>query len=139
MPLTNTEIQNAKATDKAIKLFDGRGLYLQVSPRGKRWWRLKYRFHGREQLLSLGVYPEVSLKEARTRCEAIRKQILEGKDPALVRRLEKERLNGSTFETIAREWHEKRQHSWKVDYAELVIHRLEENAFPWLGSRPFPS
>ena len=62
MPLTNAEIQNAKATDKPIKLFDGRGLYLQVSPRGKRWWRLKYRFHGREQLLSLGVYPEVSLK-----------------------------------------------------------------------------
>jgi Arm DNA-binding domain len=135
MPLTNVEIQNADATDKAIKLFDGRGLYLEVSPRGGRWWRLKYRFQGREKRLALGVYPEVSLKEARARCDEARKQILDGKDPALLRRLEKERLNGPTFETVAREWHEKRRHSWKPEYAELVLHRLVANAFPWLGER----
>lgn len=72
MPSTNVEIQNADATDKAIKLFDGRGLYLEVSPRGGRWWRLKYRFQGREKRLALGVYPEVSLKEARARCDDAR-------------------------------------------------------------------
>ena len=113
MPLTNTQIQNATATHKPIKLFDGRGLYLQVSPNGSRWWRLKYRFHGKEKLVSLGVYPPVTLKEARARCDEARKQIQDGKDPALLRRLEKERLNGPTFETIAREWHETRQ-PWPV-------------------------
>ena len=135
MSLTNVEIQNADATDKPIRLFDGRGLYLEVSPRGSRCWRLKYRFQGREKRLALGVYPEVSLKEARARCDEARKQIADGQDPAFMRRLERERLNGPTFETIAREWHEKRQHLWKPDYAELVLHWLVINAFPWLGDR----
>ena len=72
MPLTNTAIRNAKPGDKAKRMFDGRGLYLEVSPRGGKWWRLKYRFAGKEKRLSLGVYPDVSLKSRERRDEARR-------------------------------------------------------------------
>lgn len=67
MPLTDTAIRNAKPGAKPIKLFDERGLHLELSPAGGKWWRLKYRFGGKEKRLSLGVYPDVSLKEARDR------------------------------------------------------------------------
>jgi hypothetical protein len=73
MPLTDAGIRKAKPGSKAARLFDGRGLYLEISPNGGKWWRLKYRFSGREKRISLGVYPEVSLKDARNRCDDTRK------------------------------------------------------------------
>ena len=82
MPLTDTAIQNAKPSTKTVKLFDERGLYLEISPAGGKWWRLKYRFDGKEKRLSLGVYPDVSLKDARDRRDQARKLVADGVDPS---------------------------------------------------------
>src|ERR1700730_14410564 len=82
MPLTDTAIRNAKPGEKAVRLFDGGGLYLEVSPTGGKWWRLKYRLNGKEKRLSLGVYPDVSLKDARERRDASRKLLADGIDPS---------------------------------------------------------
>src|SRR5277367_6076677 len=82
MSLTDTAIRNAKPGKKAVRLFDERGLYLEVSPAGGKWWRLKYRFAGKEKRLSLGVYPDVSLKEARDRRDECRKLLASGVDPS---------------------------------------------------------
>jgi hypothetical protein len=71
--LTDTAIRNAKLGEKPVRLFDGGGLYLEVAPTGGKWWRLKYRFASKEKRLSLGVYPGVSLKNARDRRDASRK------------------------------------------------------------------
>ncbi|MDR2880768.1 MAG: Arm DNA-binding domain-containing protein [Azoarcus sp.] len=102
--LTNTAIRNAKPADKAIRLFDGGGLYLEVAPSGGKWWRLKYRFGGKEKRLSLGVYPGVSLKEARQRRDDARKLLAAGIDPADNRKAAKgasaERAANS-FEVVA--------------------------------------
>ena len=82
MKLTDTAIRNAKSGEKPVRLFDERGLYLEISPRGGKWWRLKYRFAGKEKRLSLGVYPDVSLKDARDRRDASRKLLVDGIDPS---------------------------------------------------------
>ncbi len=73
MSLTDTKIRNAKPTGKTQKLSDGGGMYLEVSPKGGKWWRLKYRFGGKEKRISLGVYPEILLKDARERRTEARK------------------------------------------------------------------
>src|SRR5450759_3333448 len=86
MPLTHVQIVNAKPRDKAFRLFDGRGLYIEISPSGGRWWRFKYRIDGKEKRLSFGVYPDVSLKEAREKLEGARKRLAAGNDPAELRK-----------------------------------------------------
>ena len=91
MPLTNLTIQAAKPTDKALKLFDGKGLYLLVSPNGSKGWRFKYRLQSKEKLLSLGTYPEVSLADARERLEECRKLVAKGIDPSEFRKLNRTR------------------------------------------------
>lgn len=103
MALTELEIRSARATEKPIKLFDGDGLYRFVQPYGGRWWRFKYRFHGKERELSLGVYPEVSLKLARTRREDARRTVAQGIDPSAERKAAKE-ARQVTFELVAEEW-----------------------------------
>ena len=82
MSLTDVVIRNAKPGGKTLRLFDGGGLYLEVSTNGGKWWRLKYRFAGKEKRLSLGIYPEVSLKDARDRRDALRKHLADGIDPS---------------------------------------------------------
>jgi hypothetical protein len=82
MPLTDTALRSAKPSQKSVKLFDERGLYLEVSPTGGKWWRLKFRFDSKEKRLSLGVYPDVSLKDARDRRDAARKLLANGIDPS---------------------------------------------------------
>jgi integrase len=135
MLINDTLIRHTKPGAKPRKLFDGNGLFLLVQPNGSRWWRLKYRFDGAEKTLSLGVYPEVSLKQARERREALRKQIAEGVDPSAVRKAEK-RAQANTFEAVAREWYEQRVPNWTNEYAKLLLRRLERNLFPWIGSKP---
>lgn len=139
MPLTYAAIQSAKATAKQQKLFDGNGLYLLIPPSGGKWWRLKYRFGGKEKLLSLGTWPEVPLKEARERREAARKQLADGIDPGAARKAEKrtKRLNAeNSFEAIAREWHHKFSPDLSKSHASRNLRRLEIHVFPWLGGRP---
>ncbi len=134
--LTDAKIKNAKPGPKPLKLFDERGLYLEVSPSGGKWWRLKYRYGGKEKRLSLGVYPEVSLKEARERREDARKLLNGGMDPSAARKIEKAGLDGESFEAIVREWHAKFKSKWADEYAERIIRRMEADLFPWLGVRP---
>ncbi len=139
MPLTNTAIKNVKPGDKTLRLFDGGGLYLEVAPSGGKWWRLKYRFDGKEKRISLGVYPDVSLKDARQRRDDARKLLANSTDPGANRKAVKASKTegaGNSFEVIAREWYAKNAANWTEDHGSRIIRRLERDAFPWIGSRP---
>lgn len=139
MALTLVETRNAKPKDAAYRLFDERGLYLEVAPSGGKWWRLKYRFNGKEKRLSLGVFPETGLKEARDRREAIRKLIAEGIDPGEHRKIMKAATvdrEAHSFEIIAREWLAKNTLKWNEKHRTGIIRRLERDIFPWLGGKP---
>ena len=133
--LTNTEILASKPRQKPYKLGDDGGLFLLVTPGGGRWWRFKFRVHGREKQLSLGIYPDVSQKQARARRDDARRQMADGVDPSAKRRAEKLAL-GNTFEAIAREWYEKFSGSWAPGYSSKVLRRLELYALPRLGDLP---
>lgn len=139
MSLTDTTIRAARPKQKPTKLFDGGGLYLEVSPAGGKWWRLKYRFDGKEKRLSLGVYPDVGLKDARDRRDAARKLLAGGVDPSENRKIQKtaqmERAANS-FEVIAREWFAKHSPGWDKNHAARILRRYERDIFPWIGGRP---
>ena len=134
MPLTNTAIRNAKPRVKRYRLFDSQGLYIEVAPSGGKWWRLKYRILGKEKRLSLGVYPEVSLKDARVNRDRARKLLSEGADPIEARKLQSI-ADGTSFEAVAREWFIKFAPGWSGSHANRILRRLENDVFPWLGSR----
>jgi integrase len=138
MPLTDTKIKNAKPKDKQYKLFDSGSLFLIVSPAGGKWWRFKYRFGGKEKLLSFGTYPEVRLAKARTKRDHAREQVADDIDPGQVRKAVKAASANSenTFEVIAREWHSKFTPTWTPGHAKAILNRLNLNIFPWLGDRP---
>lgn len=139
MALTATSIKNARAVDKPLKLFDGGGLYLLVNPNGSRWWRFKYRYLGKEKLLSLGTYPEVSLKDARDRRDEVRKQLAADIDPGEHRKARKTAIADraeNSFEIVAREWFSKYSPNWAAGHSDKIIRRLERDIFPWLGGRP---
>lgn len=134
MALTDTTIRNAKPGPKPIRLFDGGGLYLEVSPAGGKLWRLKYRIDGKEKRLSLGVYPDVGLKEARDRRDDARKLLAAGIDPG--RKAEKAEPAPDTFEAVAREWFSRHLEAKAPGHRDKVVRRLERDVFPHLGSRP---
>ena len=139
--LTDTAIRKAKLAKgaKRERLFDGGGLYLELVPTGGKWWRLKYRFARKEKLLSLGVYPEVSLADARTKRDDARKLLRDGVDPSIRRKLEKAaRIDAgtNTFEIITREWFERFSPQWAQSYSRGVNRLFERHVFPWIGSRP---
>jgi len=139
MTLTDVAIRKAKPADKTQRLFDGRGMYLELSPTGGKWWRLKYRFAGREKRLSLGTYPDTGLAEAREKRDAARKLLAAGVDPGEQRKAAKaagEERAANSFEVIAREWHAKQSATWVELHASRIMLRLENDVFPWLGSRP---
>lgn len=139
MPLSDIKIKQAKPREKTYKLSDERGLYLEVAPAGGKWWRLKYRYDGKEKRLSLGVYPDVSLAMARERRDNARKQLADGIDPSSHRKatkLARAESNSNTFEVVSREWFEKWKSNLAKSHIDKVIRRLERDVFPWLGSRP---
>jgi len=139
MSLTDAKIRKAKAADKPQRLFDGGGLYMEVSPKGGKWWRFKYRFGGKEKRLSLGTYPDVSLKLARDRRDDARKLLSNNIDPGEYRKVTKAAKAdraANSFEAVAREWFAKHSPNWKESHSKKVIGRLEKNAFPWLGTKP---
>lgn len=139
MPLTNVACINAKAAAKAYRLADGGGMYLEITPSGGKYWRLKYRFCGKEKRLALGVYPSVPLAEARNRREEARKQLAAGVDPGAVKRQRKLQAlltAGTTFERVTREWHELQKGVWTERHSDCVLHRLEVDLFPLLGHLP---
>ena len=134
MKLTATQIKNAKPREKPYKLSDGEGMYLLVAAKGGKSWRLKYRIDGKEKLLSLGVYPEVSLRDARERRADARKAIAAGIDPSAKKQAEKRAQTAAdTFEAVAREWIDARSGEWSVSNKHQVTRRLERDAFPWIG------
>ena len=133
--LTDTAIRGVKPTDKPQKLFDGNGLFLFVAPSGAKSWRVKYRFQGREKLLTLGTYPQLSLKEAREACNDAKKRLSGGIDPSMEKKV-RARSAQTTFEFVAREWHENQKPIWTEGYAKDVMERIDKNVFPSLGTRP---
>jgi integrase len=139
MPLTDTAIRNAKPGIKPIRIFDGGGLYLEVSPTGGKLWRLKYRFEKKEKRLSMGIYPAVGLKDARERRDAARKLLADGIDPGENRKAMKATKTdraANSFEVVAREWFAKHAETLGGDTGQRTIRRLERDVFPWIGARP---
>ena len=133
--LTDTAVRNFKFVDKQYKRPDGQGLYLLVTAAGK-YFRYDYRHSGKRKTLALGVYPDISLSEARAGLEAARKQLRDGVDPAAQRRAQ--RLHGSesaanTYEVIAREWYAVKAKGWAKSHAGKIIRRQEQYMFPWIG------
>lgn len=140
MALTAATIRNAKPKEKAWRLFDGHGLYLEVSPGGGKHWRWKYRVAGREKRESFGSYPEVSLLAAREKLAECRRALRSGIDPADQRKAAKQTkatqaaLASDTFEAISREWYAARSKLWRPNYGPRILARLERDVFPWLGA-----
>lgn len=141
MSLTDTAIRNAKpgiaptgkATSKPYKMGDAGGLYLEVSPNGGKWWRFKYRFGGKEKRLSLGVYPEVGLKDARQRRDEARRLVSAGVDPGEQRKADKraEQIAASnSFESVARAWFDRYMAGRSESHRSRTLARLESDIFP---------
>jgi integrase len=137
--LSDAAVRNAKAKARAYKMSDGDGLFLLITPAGGKYWRMKYFFGAKEKLLALGVYPDVSLMEARERRTQARKALAAGKDPGEVKKEAKrltiqKQLN--TFEAVAREWHQNRLDKWTPQHARKIVKRLETHVFNRIGPRP---
>ncbi|MBV1719435.1 MAG: tyrosine-type recombinase/integrase [Desulfomicrobium sp.] len=141
MPLNIAKIKAAKSLEKTTRMFDEKGLYLEISPKGSKLWRWKYRFAGKEKRLSFGTWPEVSLADARAKTLEKRAILAEGFDPAAVMKaLDVEHaLDSRTFQEIACEWHASREHTWTPGHAQRIMRGLEKNIFPWIGPRFFRS
>lgn len=139
MPLTDTAIRNAKPAEKPVKMYDERGLFLIVTSAGGKWWRFRYSFSGKEKLLSLGIYPDVSLKEAREKRNVARKLITQGIDPGVHRKATKEvqaALTENCFEPICRKWLAQRKGTVETAQHVKTLARMENDVFPWLGAKP---
>jgi len=138
VPLTDMKVQKAKPQDKPVTLFDGGGLFLMVTPSGGKLWRFKYRYDGKQKLLALGAYPEVSLADARHKREDARKLLASKNDPGAVRKAQNQAntQKSETFETIAREWFQKFSQRWKETHSSRIIRSLERDVFPWIGTQP---
>lgn len=138
MPLSEINIRKAKPADKPVKLFDGGGMYLLIAPTGAKGWRLKYRYDGKEKLLSLGSYPEVSLKEARDKREDARKVLAAGDDPSAKRQSEtraKRLAASNTFKAVADDWMKMKRASWAAITADKAKSQLEQYVYPEIGHR----
>lgn len=136
--LNDPIIKNTKPSDKTQKLSDGGGLFLYVEPNGSKRWRYRFQFEGKEQMLSLGLYPDVSLKTARTERDTLKTQINEGINPAAQRKAEKITPTGhhpNSFELTAREWFEGYKDGVSQPQAERTLRRLEKDVFPWVGQK----
>jgi integrase len=139
MALKDLEIRKAKPQAKPYKLSDEKGLFLLVHPNGSRYWRQKYRFDGKEKLLSHGSYPEVSLSDARERRDNARKMLASGVDPGEHQKAKKAarvESAANSFEVIAREWFGKFSPNWAETHSQKIIRRLEADVFPWIGNQP---
>ena len=139
MPLTDTECRTLKPLAKSYKKADGQGMYLEVTPNGSKYWRLKYRYLGKEKLLALGVYPDVGLKEAREKRAEARKILAAGKDPSAVKKQVRQNAiqeAENTFEKLAREWHDINKAKWSEKHGEAILYRLEKDILKDIGHMP---
>ncbi|AWN17747.1 integrase arm-type DNA-binding domain-containing protein [Salinisphaera sp. LB1] len=139
MPLTAIEAKQAKPKAKQYKLADGGGLYLLVLPSGGKYWRMKYRIHGKEKTLAFGTLADVPLADARSQREQARKQLADGRDPMEVKRLQDEAAKANaanSFKAVALEWHDHKRPRWSEKHAAKVLRSLEADVFPQIGKRP---
>lgn len=139
MALTDPAAKNAKPKEKIYRLTDEKGLYLEVQPSGAKYWRHKYRFAGKEKRLAYGVYPEISLKEARNARDDSRRLLREGIDPAKIKRTRKARQNWeaeNTFHSVSEEWFQKQVGTWAEATAKKRRALLHNDLLPWLGKSP---
>ncbi|WP_199063176.1 integrase arm-type DNA-binding domain-containing protein [Serratia sp. ASV30] len=139
MPLTDAKVRALKPRDKPYRLGDAGGLYVEVATNGSRYWRMKYRVAGKEKRLAFGVYPDVSLADAREKRDAAKKILAAGGDPSETKKAEKlaQKLNSeNTFEAIAREWHQTKADRWSLRYRDEIIDTFEKDIFPYIGKRP---
>lgn len=138
MKLAARQVDISKTKDKPYKLSDGGGLYLLVNPNGSRYWRLKYRIAGKEKLLALGVYPDITLAEARQKRADAKKVLAAGGDPGQEKQEEKqakEQAVANSFERLAMEWHSHKSTSWSEGYAEHLLMYLKKDIFPFIGQK----
>ena len=133
MALVNSQIKQAKPRDTDYKIADGEGMYLLIKRNGSKYWRMDYRFRGKRKTLSLGVYPNVGLKDAREKRRSAKIQLSNDQDPSEVRKEEKRASAVNRFEDVARQWWEHNKESWSHDHGVRVLKRLEDNAFKDLG------
>ncbi len=136
MKLKDTHIRNIKPGTKLIKLFDGGGLFFQITSSGRKGWRLKYYYEGKEKCLSLGIYPDISLREARERRDEMRKLLANGIDPSAHRQTKKvdsAEMSANSFISIADEWLTKQRTVWTPGHQAKNRRRLERDLLPWLG------
>ncbi|EFA5354123.1 TPA: tyrosine-type recombinase/integrase [Escherichia coli] len=139
MKLNARQVETAKPKEKPYKMADGGGLYLLVKTNGSRYWRLKYRIDGKEKLLALGVYPDVSLADARAKRDEARKGIAGGIDPLELKKeqkVEREAQVKNTFQEIALEWHSMKVKKWSAGYASDILEAFNKDVFPFIGQRP---
>ncbi len=139
MLLTDTKLRAFKPAASPQRFFDGDGLYVEVRPNGGKWWRFKYRYDGKEKLLSFGTYPEVPLALARTRRAEARQLVAAGFDPSVARKeakQAKQRDALSTVEAVSRAWLAHRASGWTEGTLEAITASLENHVFPALGARP---
>lgn len=136
MALSDVKVRTAKPEAKAYKLTDGEGMVLLVHPNGSKYWRLRYRFDGKEKMLALGKYPEISLADARARRDEARKQLANGVDPSESKKAVKveQEQEAITFEVVAREWHASNR-QWSEAHSARVLKSLEDNLFQAIGKR----
>jgi len=137
-PLSEVKVRTIKPKEKDFKLFDGGGLFLLITQSGGKLWHFKYRFDNKEKKLTLGVYPEVSLLDARRRRDDARRLLANNVDPGAVRKAQKQTniQETETFEVIAREWHTRFISTWTKGHAETIMSRLKRDIFPWIGKSP---
>lgn len=139
MALNIPQIKNAKVLDKQYKLADAGGLYLLVHPNGSKYWRLKYRYLGKEKVMAFGVYPIVSLKDARLKRDEAKKILSDSGDPIQIKKSNQraKMLNAeNSFNSIALEWWNNAREGWKEEHADNVWRTLEADALPYFGDRP---
>jgi len=136
MSLTAVQIKEAKASQKDYKLSDAEGMFLLVKSNGNKYWRLDYRFAGKRKTYAMGVYPQVSLKQARESRFKAKMLLSEGKDPSQIKRESKRHSSVPTFEEIALRWWHHEKDKWKPNHADRVIKRLKDNSFATLGRQP---
>jgi len=136
MALTDTKVKQAKPDTRQYKLYDEKGLYVIVTPSGGKWWRFKYRWNDKEKTLSLGTYPDTSLKKAREKRDDARTLLSDYIDPSVHRKKRKAARSAGNFEHLAREWLEKQETRLKADTLQLTLRRFENWVFPHIGDRP---
>lgn len=139
MSLTDLAVRKAAPAEKQYRIADGHGLNLLVHPNGSKYWQLRYRYLGKPKLLALGVYPDVSLLEARGKAHDAKVALAAGDDPGyLKRQTKRQRLEAheNSFELLAMEWWEAKRETLNADHAQRVLGYLKKDIFPELGSRP---